>query len=101
VIDHVTLQVTDVAASCRFYSALLEPLGVTMQGTGDDWAGFLGESGGSFWIIPAERSPDRELHIAFSAPDRERVRAVHQAAVGIGAEILHEPRIFPLRGRHI
>jgi catechol 2,3-dioxygenase-like lactoylglutathione lyase family enzyme len=94
-IDHVTLQVSDVAASHRFYEAVLEPLGVTVEGVGEEWVGFLGLSGGSFWLIPAERTGDRELHIAFGAPDREHVRAFHRAAVRIGAEILHEPRIFP------
>jgi catechol 2,3-dioxygenase-like lactoylglutathione lyase family enzyme len=94
-IDHVTLQVSDVSASHRFYAALLEPLGVTVEGLGDEWVGFLGPAGGSFWLIPAERSGDRELHLAFSAPDREHVRELHRAAVRIGAEILHEPRIFP------
>jgi len=94
-IDHVTLQVSDVAASRRFYAAVLEPLGVTVEGSGDEWVGFMGSAGGSFWLIPAERPGDRELHIAFGAPDREHVRAFHRAAVGIGAEILHQPRIFP------
>jgi catechol 2,3-dioxygenase-like lactoylglutathione lyase family enzyme len=95
-IDHVTLQVSDVATSHAFYAAVLEPLGVTAEGSdGEGWVGFFGKSGGSFWLIPAERSSDRELHLAFSAPDREHVRAFHRAAVHIGAEILHEPRIFP------
>jgi catechol 2,3-dioxygenase-like lactoylglutathione lyase family enzyme len=93
-IDHVTMQVSDMAASRRFYEAVLEPLGVTVEG-GEEFAGFFGSSGGSFWLIPAERSGDRELHLAFSAPDREHVRAFHRAAVEIGAETLHEPRIFP------
>jgi catechol 2,3-dioxygenase-like lactoylglutathione lyase family enzyme len=94
-IDHVTLQVSDVAVSHRFYAAVLEPLGVTVESSGDEWVGFLGPSGGSFGLIPAERSGERELHVAFNAPDREHVRAFHRAAVRIGAEILHEPRIFP------
>lgn len=94
-IDHVTLQVADVPASFRFYAAVLEPLQVTVEGVGEEWAGFFGSAGGSFWLIPAERRADRELHLAFAAPDREHVRAFHRAAVEIGAEILHEPRIFP------
>lgn len=94
-IDHVTLQVTDVAVSRRFYAAVLAPLGVTEAESGEGFAGFFGAAGGSFWLIPAERAHDRELHIAFSAPDREHVRAFHRAAVEIGTEILHEPRIFP------
>jgi catechol 2,3-dioxygenase-like lactoylglutathione lyase family enzyme len=95
VIDHVTLQVSDVAASRRFYGPLLATLHATAQDGGDEFAGYFGVNGGSFWLIPAERSDDRELHLAFAAPDREHVRAFHAAAVGLRAEILHAPRLFP------
>jgi catechol 2,3-dioxygenase-like lactoylglutathione lyase family enzyme len=37
----------------------------------------------------------RETHIAFAAPDRATVRAFFEAAVGLGAEVLHEPRVRP------
>lgn len=37
----------------------------------------------------------REDHIAFQAPDRAAVRAFFDAAVALGAEVLHEPREFP------
>ena len=37
----------------------------------------------------------RESHIAFAAPDRAAVRAFFEAATGIGAEVLHEPRLWP------
>jgi hypothetical protein len=36
----------------------------------------------------------RELHIAFKSRSRSAVHAFHAAAVAIGAEILHAPRIF-------
>src|SRR6202035_4164706 len=37
----------------------------------------------------------RELHVAFKAPDRAAIDAVHQAAVAAGVEVLHAPREFP------
>lgn len=38
-IDHVTLQVSDVAASRRFYDPLLATLGVTVEeGARSSWA---------------------------------------------------------------
>jgi catechol 2,3-dioxygenase-like lactoylglutathione lyase family enzyme len=95
VIDHVTLQVSDVAASRRFYEPVLATLGATVEDSGGGWVGFFGADSGSFWLIPAERAGDRELHLAFTAPDRAHVRAFHDAAVEIGAEVLHAPRIFP------
>ena len=48
-----------------------------------------------FWIGPQTGGHGfRESHIAFAAPDRAAVRAFFQAAVGLGAEVLHEPRLW-------
>ena len=57
--------------------------------------GFFGPEPGSFWISPAQRAEDRELHIAFAARSRDEVHAFHRAAVALGAEVLHAPRLFP------
>ena len=49
-----------------------------------------------FWIGPnATGQGFREAHLAFSSSDRAAVRAFHAAAVAIGAEVLHEPRLWP------
>ena len=37
----------------------------------------------------------RESHIAFTAVDRAAVEAFFDAAVANGAEVLHEPRVWP------
>jgi catechol 2,3-dioxygenase-like lactoylglutathione lyase family enzyme len=100
VIDHVTLQVSDVPASQAFYEAMLAPLGITAGHVADGVVGFFGPEPGSFWLCPAQRAEDRELHIAFRAPSRDVVRAFHDAAVGYGAEILHAPRVFPEYHEH-
>ncbi len=39
--------------------------------------------------------PNRETHIAFAASDEAAVRAFFAAATGLGAEVLHEPRLWP------
>ena len=93
-IDHVSLQVADVAASRAFYEVVLAPLGlrpVDMDGA----VGFTDGAHFPFWLSPARRDEDRELHIAFAADDRGTVDAFHRAGTSIGAEILHEPRVFP------
>jgi catechol 2,3-dioxygenase-like lactoylglutathione lyase family enzyme len=96
VIDHVTLQVSDVKVSTDFYRAVLSPLGIhpapPIEG---GVVGFFGPEKGSFWIVPAQRDGDRELHIAFRALNRDAVHVFHQAALAIGAEVLHSPRLFP------
>jgi catechol 2,3-dioxygenase-like lactoylglutathione lyase family enzyme len=99
-IDHITLQVRDVEASKAFYEALLAPLYMSPGFSDGAVAGFFGPTPGAFWLCPAQREQDRELHIAFGANSRDVVRAFHRAAVTIGAEVLHEPRLFPEYGEH-
>jgi catechol 2,3-dioxygenase-like lactoylglutathione lyase family enzyme len=44
-----------------------------------------------FWIGPRTTGDGfRESHIAFEAPDRDAVGAFLEAAVAMGAEVLHE-----------
>jgi catechol 2,3-dioxygenase-like lactoylglutathione lyase family enzyme len=99
-IDHVSLQVTDVPTSQAFYTAVFAPLGISPGHTDGHAVGFFGPEPGSFWLSPAQRDADRELHIAFLAADRHAVDAFHGAAVSIGAEILHAPRVFPEYHQH-
>ena len=40
-------------------------------------------------------SGSRSSVLAFSARDRDAVRAFFDAAVALGAEVLHEPRLWP------
>ena len=37
----------------------------------------------------------REFHMAFTAADRETVRAFFDAGVATGAEVLHPPKVWP------
>jgi catechol 2,3-dioxygenase-like lactoylglutathione lyase family enzyme len=99
-IDHVGIQAADVEASRAFYLGAFGPLGmheaVRFEPDGGLVVGLAGADGNpDFWISPAMRPDDREVHIAFSAPDRETVDAVHAAASAAGAEVLHAPREWP------
>ena len=95
-IDHVGIQCADVAASRAFYETLLAPLGIApAMEPAPDVVGFFGPQAGSFWLGPAARGETRELHLAFRARTRAEVRAFHDAAVALGADILHAPRVFP------
>ena len=42
-----------------------------------------------------ERPGDRPVHLALTAPSRDAVDAVFDAARAAEAEILHEPRLWP------
>ncbi len=99
-IDHLFLQVTDVDASLAFYLRVFAPLGINEAMRVPHPAGFeVGLAGPdgkpSFWLSPAERPETREIHLAFTAVDRQAVEAVHDAALAAGVEVLHAPREWP------
>jgi catechol 2,3-dioxygenase-like lactoylglutathione lyase family enzyme len=96
VIDHISLQVADVARSQAFYQVVLSPLGLRAAFTDGEWVGFAAGQRAAFWIGPAaDRSRPRELHLAFTATDRTAVRRFHAAALSVDADVLHAPRRFP------
>jgi catechol 2,3-dioxygenase-like lactoylglutathione lyase family enzyme len=96
-LDHLSIQVADVAASAAFYDAVLPAVG---GGRILDFGEVIGFGVGQkpdFWIGPVadEDGAAREAHIAFEAPDRASVDAFFAAALSTGAEVLHEPRVWP------
>ena len=94
-LDHLSIQCADVDASRRFYDAVLAPLGARRMmefGAVTSW----GRDHPSFRIGPQQTgSGFRETHLAFAAPDRDAVDAFAAAATGLGAEVLHPPRLWP------
>lgn len=99
-LDHVGVQVADVDASLAFYLRAFGPLGMREAMRfphGDSFVvGMSGPDGvPDFWLSPAVGAEARELHLAFRAPDRAVVDAVHDAAVAAGGEVLHAPREWP------
>jgi catechol 2,3-dioxygenase-like lactoylglutathione lyase family enzyme len=94
-IDHVSIQCADVAASAAFYDSVLAPLGGRRIMEFGDVIGF-GTASPRFWLGPHTTGEGfRESHLAFQASDRAAVQAFFDAAVGAGAEVLHEPRVWP------
>ena len=85
-----------MAKSAAFYDAVLEPLGGVRVMDFGGAIGFGVPPMPTFWIGARETGDGfRESHIAFGAADRAGVRAFFEAAVGTGAEVLHEPRLWP------
>ena len=94
-IDHLSLQCDDIVASTAFYDAVLAPVGGTRILDFGDVIGY-GIERPEFWIGAATTTgPVRECHVSFTAPTRRAVVAFFDAAVEFGAEILHEPRVWP------
>ena len=103
-LDHVSVNVSDVARSRAFYEAALAPLGY--RALMEPVPGIVGffpprdESGavGSFWVT--NRVPLSAGHIAFTAPDRATVDAFHRAAVDAGGTDNGPPGPRPIYHEH-
>jgi catechol 2,3-dioxygenase-like lactoylglutathione lyase family enzyme len=95
-LDHLSLQCVDPVASAAFYDAVLHPLGATRLMEFGPVIGFGVEGMPSFWLGPLESGgPNRAVHVAFAAADRVAVEGFFDAAVALGAEVLHAPRLWP------
>ena len=83
-LDHVTLGVSALPRSIRFYDGALRPLGIArLAGDGRRFAGYGANRKAFFWL--GER--DEVLsgaHVAFAALDRATVEAFHAAALAAG-----------------
>ncbi|WP_342239933.1 VOC family protein [Inquilinus sp. OTU3971] len=89
-LDHVSVGVSDLAASRAFYDAALAPLGYGRIMDFDDAVGYgepMPARTGHFWIGKTEAgtlAPMPGLHIAFGAPNRTAVDAFYAAALAAG-----------------
>jgi catechol 2,3-dioxygenase-like lactoylglutathione lyase family enzyme len=79
--DHVGTAVSDLAASERFYRAVLSVLGVEPSDAGAETVGWH-----DWWIgsTDSEHPVTRGLHVGFRAPDRAAVDAFWQAGIDAG-----------------
>ena len=91
-LDHVSLGVTDLERSRRFYDAALRPLGVVRtvdfgDGRGSDYGAMAGSLGVEFTItVEPDVTASRGMHLCFRAPDRAAVFAFHAAALASGGQ---------------
>lgn len=95
-IDHLSIQCADVAASAAFYEAVLAPLGGERVMAFGEVVAFGVPPRPELWLGPQVTGDGfRECHIAFTAPDRTAVRAFEAAAAAAGAEVLHAAKEWP------
>jgi catechol 2,3-dioxygenase-like lactoylglutathione lyase family enzyme len=97
--DHLGINCTELAASAAFYDGVLGVLGHRRVMDYGVAIGY-GTDTPAFWIAaqPPEgpaSGPNREINLAFTAPDAATVRAFFEVATGLGAEVLHRPRLWP------
>ena len=95
-LDHLSIQCADVAASAAFYDTVLTPIGGGRIMEFGEIIGFGVGGKPDFWLGPQQTGEGfRESHIAFEADDTAAVDAFFAAAVAHGVEVLHEPRMWP------
>src|ERR1700757_4041279 len=96
VLDHVSIQCTDLVASAAFYDVVLEPLGGQRIVDFGNTIGYGGPPQSDFWIGAQQNSEGvREPHKGLKAPGRAAVGVLFDVAVAEGALVLHPPRVWP------
>jgi len=85
--NHVSIGVSDIARTRRFYDAALQPLGYRCLNEAAASLGYGDEAVG-LWIGAAKRPVPADeasgLHFCFTAPTRQSVDAFHAAALRNG-----------------
>jgi catechol 2,3-dioxygenase-like lactoylglutathione lyase family enzyme len=95
-IDHFGIICADYAKSQQFYDAVLGVLGYSRQMDVGPAIGYGAGGKPDFWIEDsAGRGAGEAIHFAFQASGTDAVTAFHEAALGLGAESLHAPRLWP------
>ena len=97
-IDHGSIGVRNVAASKRFYDAVLQPLGYQCLSDSPDSLGY-GAKAPVLWINAAERPVPADsrsgLHFCFCAPHRKSVDNFHAAGLASGGRDNGRPGLRP------
>ena len=102
-LDHIGVDVSDIARSRAFYEAALGPLGyrviqdLTAEQTGGHPVVMFGIEAPEF-VIAEDRAPGPGNHFAFRAETRAAVDAFHAAALKAGGEDNGPPGLRPNYG---
>ncbi|HWZ36707.1 MAG TPA: VOC family protein [Bradyrhizobium sp.] len=92
-LDHVTIGVSDIERSKKFYDQSLLPLEITrLYGEGERFAGYGIRPKAFFWIGWRD-NPQTGAHIAFAARDRGTVERFYEAAIKAGGRDNGRPGI--------
>ena len=94
-LDHVTVGVSNIERSRKFYDSALRPLGIArLYGDGERFAGYGIAPKAFFWIGIRDR-PQTGAHIAFAADDRATVERFYKEAIAAGGRDNGSPGLRP------
>ncbi|MGO9487589.1 MAG: VOC family protein [Solirubrobacteraceae bacterium] len=96
-IDHLTIGVSDLEVSRRFYEAALAPLGFAESNTYEILPGEVefGPEGMHDFAISTDYPVGAPAHVAFAADGTEQVDAFHAAALAAGGTDNGAPGLRP------
>ena len=102
-IAHVSIGVSNIDRSKRFYDAALEPLGYKCLRAARSLVGYgYGLDSIALWVFQAERPVPADeksgLHFCFTARDAAAVDAFHAAAIAAGGQDNGVPGLRPIYG---
>jgi catechol-2,3-dioxygenase len=84
--DHVLLNVTNRLESMKFYTPVLEILGIKALYDQDEYTAY-GIDSFHFWLHESEKKDvTRKMHLAFSADSRKLVEEFYQTALAAGGQ---------------
>lgn len=97
-IDHISIGVSNLESSTRFYEVTLAPLGLAKLVTRSVSVGF-GKRYPEFWIHARPEMvkvpPSNGSHVCFRTASETEVDAFHQAALGAGGRSDGAPGLRP------
>lgn len=110
-LHHLSLGVTDLQRSVRFYDAVLAPLGLARvwsdlrPGERGQAVGYGVPGRGDLLALKEHAGGEPvatgiSFHLAFAAPSRAAVHAFHEAAMAHGARDAGAPGLRPSYGPH-
>ncbi len=100
-LDHISLGVSDLQRSIRFYDDVLAALGYVRVWSDNDAAGYGRAGSDDALAIKREAKASGaspRFHVAFKAESRQAVMDFYQTAIGRGATPDGEPGLHPEYG---
>lgn len=100
-IDHITISVSDLEQSKRFYELVFAPLGYVVSFGEDGIFWVFDVDNGLFEIMQAQGdAPLTKVHVAFRVKSRSEVDAFYEAALAAGAKDNGQPGPRPNYTEH-
>lgn len=84
--DHIGLQVKDLDASVRFYTAALAGLGHVLSSRDESGAGFGPPGAPALWLYVSKGATGRGVHVAFRAKERQAVDLFYRSGREAGGK---------------